>query len=152
MADQHLLMKNVLMVIKSNSVSNARPSLQKLGGESSKARQLVSAVRHSRVTHVGFYLQRSELHKPPQECCLMAGLPALCELSESYRAAGAGTMAVLWRCCWCLLNAHSGCGGLKSTLKGLADQRGVSSVSFAAESGAREMIQTRRWRRALNSL
>lgn len=129
---QLLLMKNVLMVIKSSSVSEANRLWRRWEG-------FIRAVRHRRVSRVCFYLERLELQFDGRN-------PAFCELPESYRAAGAGTMAVLWHCCWCLLNAQSGSGGLKSALKGLADQRGVSSASFAAESRAGETIQTRRWR------
>lgn len=59
------------------------------------------------------------------------------------RERGSGTMAVLWHCCWCPLNAHSGSGGLKSALKGLADQRSVSSVDSAAASNARAVLRHR---------
>lgn len=67
----------------------------------------------------------------------------LCTLSELYEASGSGTMVVLWDCCRCPLNAHSGGGGLKSSLKGLADQRSVSSVNSAAAPNATDMLWQR---------
>lgn len=98
-------------------------------------------VGHGSITHVWHYLRWFQISKPLNECLFDHSTSCFCALAEFYHARReSSTMVVLWHCCRCLLNAHSGSGGLKSTLKGLADQRSVSSVSSAAASNATDII------------
>lgn len=99
--------------------------------------------RTRRFLHVQHRLRWFKPSEALKTAVWSAGFMFFYALSERYGGRESCTMVVLWHCCWCPLNAHSGSGVLKSILKGLADQRSVSSVNSAAVSNARDMLWQR---------